>query len=220
MKKVILAISAGLCAFTVAAPAMADGYATPGSGSIKINKDKLDKVEFNRSPLRLQVLDTRPIVSDLRTPERQPDTFEFRLQPLPAQPGSNTVYADPDRGGSAQMPFRRGLPMVNTSGLAPANSMFETNVPRHPVVSNNLPQGHGVPIAGPQGSFAGPPRFGSQKILSGSLKPGQQQLSAVPVRTYGSDYRNSAVSTSRQDVKTQVSGTIRQSPLIGRLQQK
>lgn len=201
MKKLVLSISLGLIAVAIASPVNAQSNA--GGGSIKIDKKKLDKVEFYRSRPQIEILDESAIIKDRRTPNVEPDQIEFRLKPVGTQKGKTIIYEDPGTGGSGS-PFSTSNPMVRTSGLAPAGSMFNSNIPGKPMVNTgSLPGGQSTGVHGPTGEAAMGKKAVNAKLTTASQNPGNGQ--AVVVKTY-KDYKggDSSVQVMRTNKLTGV----------------
>lgn len=145
-----------------------------GSGSYKIPKNYLQKVEPYMSRPQIDILDESPIVKDRRTRERQ-TTYEIVVPPLPAESAGQG-----SAGGSAP-----GVVRITPSrdGRILASPGFQSNIPaRSPVAAAHLPSGVTTGIHGKI----------DRPIAAAPMKPGNllraaNAGTAAPqvIRTYG-----------------------------------
>lgn len=203
----------------LSAPAMAENGqnrgvpSNVGSGSYKISEKHLDRVKWHESPREFQIIDIRPTIRDFREPDQGAQMIQFNLKPLGSVPGNTIIYSD-GPSNSAASPFPTGSPMVNTGGLAPANSMFASNVPARSIAGGNLPDGSRIGHLAPGGA----PQHQAKKAVSGSLNPGLQTAFSKPTALLGyQDTHSSAASSSGLSVRADASGKILPGSLIGRL---
>lgn len=210
-----------MTAFTLlAAPVMAENGqgrggipSNAGGGSYNVSAKQLDHVEFYSHPRQFQILDTRPTIRDLRQPERGPENIQFNLSNPGTLPGNTIIYQDNPSAVPAAG-FRSGNPMVNAGGLAPANSMFTSNVPAKPIAAAGLPDGSRMGHLGPMSA----PQLQSTKALAGRLNPGNPAKTSGPVPVLGyADTHQSGASSSGRTASASLVGRVLPNALIHRL---
>ena len=184
MKKLVLSISLGLIALSVASPVLAQSNV--GGGSYKVNKNQLDKVKPYNAPRQIDIIDERPIIHNHLTPEQLPDTMEINAT-IPAPiPGKHVVVGGPS-GGPSAAPYRTGNPNLNsTNGLAPANDMYKSNIPaRGPASASNLPDAKSTGVHGPTGEAAM-----GKKVNARLNTPINSGAGAIPQSTVAKGYKD------------------------------
>ena len=213
MKKFMMA-ALSLCAITSSLTsiqhASAEGYAH-SNGSYKVQKNALQKADWNVTPLEYQILDTRPTVRDFRTPDVEPDKMVFDLSPLQSVPGK-TIRMGGGSGNGGGSPFKSApnhlmsLPRVGFGS--------EANAPLQHVNTGHLPDGRSI------GSHA---PVTSQQSVRGELNKRLETAStpvaskAQPALSYGTYKTQPTGSTSTANIRVDANAT---GKLLGRLQKK
>lgn len=126
--------------------AEAQQYAN-SKGGYKIDPSRLQKAEWNKSPLEVHILNMQPRVKDFRG-EQQEDSYTINIGPAAQTPGNNYVINAPGPGGGgSRMQTGGGRPAggpgsFTISGLP--KSGFEANAPLAKPIGamRNLPNGH------------------------------------------------------------------------------
>ncbi len=202
MKKLILYISAGIFCGLLACPAEAQEH-----GGFKINSKALpDASNIERARLRLQVVDTSPILTDNRPKNQQPDNYIINVAPQQSTPGNTFVINSPTGSGGGY---------VNLNGLAPVSDMQRSNISHRQIAPSNLPQGSSTGVHGPTGAAAG--QTTAQNSLAGRMttpiKSHQMQAASIPAKGYG-DYHSGGQSAGGPSAQGSVHGEIKNQPNI------
>lgn len=192
------------CVAAFSAPALA------GNSNSMVDTKQLPPTTFHKSPIRAQIINESPIITNCVRPEQKP--MGIRIigtgQVEPTQIDAN------DGGGLDGMQVgtpgvSRSNPMVNTAGIQP--STFSSNL---------SPGGPGIPggralqpglttnrLLGVTGRLKTAPR--TQPVSSGSAP----QTMAIPTPTTASIYQpyltGNGSSASGTRIKTSVNGTLR-----------
>ena len=142
-KKVFAAVTIIMCLFAQTfTAAQAQQYAD-SKGSYKIDPTRLQKAEWNKSPLEVHILDMSPVVKDFRT-RQKPDSFTINLGEIPETPGTNFVVNAPSPvrspgDNSASRSSARSPASITMTGLPRAG--FEANAPLLRKLNSALPPG-------------------------------------------------------------------------------
>jgi hypothetical protein len=193
MRKLASVLLAGFCGIGLVTPAFAQGNA--GGGSIKINKNHLDRVKWYEAPREYQIINDGPNVVDRRVPDQAPDSVQVNIPALPVAPGKQYVYGDPSGGGAGAIrisPQQNNLPAAG----------FQQNA-NHVQHINGLQPGSSTPVVGGGSAPSLTINSGSKKIVNATMKPISTQ--PVKVAKYG-DYSGSNSQTT--SVQTQALGKI------------
>jgi hypothetical protein len=94
---------------------------------VTIQKGQLQHAGWHTAPLQIQILDERPRVSDLRTPEQAPENFVIPISPMPTVQGQTTSVGSGVRMVHSNLP-QAGFGQTNipAAGLGPARSLPST----------------------------------------------------------------------------------------------
>lgn len=140
-----LAVLSGLVPQLFLDAAEAQQYAN-SKGGYKIDPSRLQKAEWNRSPLEVHILDMTPRVRDFRGAPAE-DSYTINMGPAAQAQGNNYVINAPGPGGGSGMQNGGGRPVggpgsFTISGLP--KSGFEANAPLAKPIGamRNLPSGH------------------------------------------------------------------------------
>ena len=196
MRKLAFVLLAGFYGVGFVTPAFAQGNA--GGGSIKINKNHLDRVKWYEAPREYQIINDGPNVVDRRVPDQAPDSLQVNIPPLPAAQGKQYVYGSPAGGGSGEQAIRIA---PQTNNLPAAGFQQNANRVQH---INGLPQASSVPVVG--GATPAMPARGSSstKLVNATMKPNSAQ--APKALSYGPSYTGASAQTT--SVQTQALGKI------------
>lgn len=185
------------------------------SGGGMVNVSNLPPVKFHQDPLRLQIVDPRPYMTDTRRddqsppiyvtiPERPSSSGGVVAIPAGAVPLGNGLYAVPAQTGSST----RSNPMVNTNNLP--NAGPQSYVPARPITAGrDLPAGfttglHGL-VKAPPHAVSGVPAF----IQSGRRNTQKHGWSEKPQELAKYNDANVSVGTSSQSrTKTSVHASV------------
>lgn len=202
------ALSTSLLAITCAASLTAPALA--GNSNGMVNTKQLPHTTFNKSPIRAQIIDEGPIITNCVRPEQKGQNIRIvgTGQPAPTQIGGNDGGLDGMQVGNPG--YRSSNPMVNTSGVP--QSGFSSNIPAggpgipgrplQPGTSTNRLLGvNGQLRTAPHGQ---PAMAGSAPRAMAVTAPAPTTASAYP--TYPSGNGNAAGGTQ---TKTSVVGTLR-----------
>jgi hypothetical protein len=170
-------------------PAQAQG------SSVTIGKHQLQQATWPKAPLQIQILDERPRVKDMRTPEQAPENFVIPIPPMQTAKGQGAGASSAVRMEYNNLPSAGfGQSNIPAGGMAPARSLPTTKSGGlSPVDKPPRPIG----LVGPQGG---------QRQLSVSAK------TPTSAATYSKSYDRmsllSGSSGSDQSVKKDVNGTL------------
>jgi hypothetical protein len=144
---IALLVSSAFC--QTAAPAQ-ETHAGFKNSHAMVNTSGLPQVTFHHSPLRLQVLNEQPTITDCTRPDQSGQNFDGMRVPInQTRAGTAGGAAIPGSFGSAGpvapgVSFGRGNAMVPGLGSLPA-SAFESKLPGHRMLPlNALPNGTSV----------------------------------------------------------------------------
>lgn len=196
----------------------AQGYANNSKGGYRIDRSQLQRADWNKSRMEVQLLDMTPIVKDFRGGQQE-DSYTINLGPAAQIPGRNYVINAPGSGGQGQgMQDGGGRPVggpgfVTISGLP--RSGFEANAPfAKPIgAMRNLPNGKSTNLlAGSNAGVTGQlmTKAATRPRLTGSnARPGS--VAPVAVMSYNNgDCRNAGGSVERYgSTQTSVVGLLR-----------
>lgn len=209
MNKPVILLCLGLVAYAFCQPA---AFADPkaGTGSFKIDKDALpDGSKIERARKQIQILDTGPIISDLRRPKQAPDQLIINLGPQQAVPGNTYVYGDPQAGGGQA----QAIPLGNSARDLPNAGFTRYFDPNKASRYSNLPGGGTVGVHPTNNSPV------AHKFVSGSLHPNQLGKTVGPELVSAKGYQpyTGGAAGGGNAVNTSVSGKVYKSPLINKL---
>jgi hypothetical protein len=173
--------------FTILAVLSLISCANPASAqqSVTLRKDQLQKVEWFKAPLNIQIVDERPRVNDTRGGDEAPQDFVIPIGPIPSSSagGNQSVKMVSNRlapsGFQTTIPARkniRPLNQVKIGGLTPVATPARPigalkpgcrNIPYAPALATN----RSTPVAAtyrPSKTSSGydPSQFGSQSGFS------------------------------------------------------
>lgn len=203
MKKSALLIMLAIAALGTASPeAYAQGFS--------IDKNHLDKVKPYQAPRQIDIIDNRPIVHNHLTPEQQPDYLQINTA-FPAPIPGKCIPVQVGDPGAPQSAYRADNPNLNsTHGLAPAGSMFQTNIAPRAPLSRLLPPGNSVGVHTP----ANAPQLAERKAVSARLDKGHKDTPII-ARGY-TPYTEAGTSSNSNVIHADVIGKLK-SPLRSRL---
>jgi hypothetical protein len=204
----------------------------PSQTNPMVNTESLPHVHWPQSPLRLNIVDPRPIVHSNLVPANSGINYEGMLVPglPPAAPGTTVNVNAPGFGfphhqGADNMGFRTDDPMVpNRDRLPQVGFGSESNVPSRPVINaNNLPNGHTTGIHGSVQPWLTPASLNRRagRSPNGALQQSAQATRPINNQTFMYSTQPYAAGSSgdRSGVGT-VKGILRPPTLGERLIQK
>lgn len=149
-----------------ATPAFAD----PAKKSGMVDTSNLPACQFYKDPLRLQILDNGPYVSDLRRPAPPPGAIFVPISPLPTQAGPVIPANAQSVGGGVYV-----VPTGGTPGMIASR-------PNPMLGHQNLPDANFQRYYKPSGPQAGLP-VGTSTGVHSAMKPWAPSMVARPAQT-------------------------------------
>lgn len=212
-----LAILSGLVPQLFFDAAHAQQYAN-SKGGYKIDPSRLQRAEWNKSPLEVHILDMSPRVKDFRGGPAE-DSYTINIGPAAQTPGNNYVINAPGPGGGgAGMQNGGGRPAggpgsFTISGLP--RSTFEANAPLAKPIGamRNLPSGHSTNLLANTNAGVSGQLMTKPAPRSGVAGSNARPIAMTPTRTMtynNGDYKNPGASVQNAgNVHTNVVGLLK-----------
>jgi hypothetical protein len=187
---------------TTAESAQAQGYAQ--SKGVTIRKDALEKVQWYKAPLQIQILNAGPIVTDHRTAPAEPESFTIPIGPVGGGKsvvgGGSTIPAGGIRIGNPQAVrlVNNGLPKAQLGSNINESRLKPGRLPSGK--STNLLAGH--PVKQKPGLIA---HAGKQEVGTGPVAAVQPETRVFKYPNQGGVSASGGLSTS-----TSVSAVLKQ----------
>ena len=117
-----LAVQAMVLIYGISCPSMAQAQGT----SVTLQKGQLQRVTWPTAPLQIQILDERPRVKDLRTPEQAAESYVIPIPPMAGAQGQNGAASSVRMERSTLPQAGFGQSNISPRGMGPARSLPST----------------------------------------------------------------------------------------------
>ncbi|MCW5824054.1 MAG: hypothetical protein KIT34_14715 [Cyanobacteria bacterium TGS_CYA1] len=182
MKKLLL-LNLTLCATGLSLFA-SSGDAAFAQGGFKIQKNKLDKVQYYHAPREMQILDERPFIKDFREAPSAPE-----MVPLPPGPkGAAGGYGGNGGGAAGDIPSGGGSAPMQMGGTGPAyRSGSPSSAGAMPLPKSGFGRETNIPAGGMAPKNALPDGTNTNRLAGRMMTPKQQSgpsgVGAAPARS-------------------------------------